>query len=271
VAVTRVGYVGLGNIGGPIARRLHEAGFDVAVWARRSVSVGPLAVCSSLVELAQRSDLLGICVLDDLAVLDVLTHDIISVMPRGAVIVIQSTVLPSTCEAVASIAQPCGINVIDAPVSGGSDGAARGELSLPVGGDADAVAKCSAMLEALGTYRYLGGLGSGQVTKICSNVLYSTHLGVALAAIEAGEAMGADPAALRSVLETTTARSFVIGRIPRLTRASTFEHSVGLLAKDRALFDRLCAEQGYDGSVLSNQAAHGLVALAEWVGRSWDA
>jgi 3-hydroxyisobutyrate dehydrogenase-like beta-hydroxyacid dehydrogenase len=109
--MSRVGYIGLGNIGAPIAERLIEVAFDVSLWARRSDALDrfadtPATLCSSAVELARRCDIVGLCVLDDAAVLDVLDDDVMAALRPGAVVVIQSTVLPSTCRLIAAKGRP---------------------------------------------------------------------------------------------------------------------------------------------------------------------
>jgi 3-hydroxyisobutyrate dehydrogenase len=126
------------------------------------------------------------------------------------------------------------------------------------------------MLDALGRWRRMGDLGSGQVTKICNNLLYSATLDVSLATLAAARALGSDPALVRDTLETATGRSFVLGRLPRQTNPTTIDHSVALLEKDRALFETLCDQEGYDASAILEVAGSGLAEIQKWNGHDWS-
>src|SRR5438093_3735174 len=130
--MTRVGFIGLGSQGGPMARRIVEGGFPLTIWARRPELVEPFAdtpasVASTPAELGAASDVVGICVMGDADVEDVLLRDdgVLLGMAAGGVVAIHSTIHPDTCRRVADEAARRDVAVIDAPVSG-RGGAAAG-------------------------------------------------------------------------------------------------------------------------------------------------
>ena len=140
--MTRVGFIGLGNQGTPIARRIVEHGHQLALWARRPESTAPFADTTATVvptpaDVGAASDVVGICVFTDADVQDVLlgSHGVLAGMAPGGVVAIHSTVLPDTCASLAQHAGERGIAVVDAPVSGGPAAAAAGRLLLMAGGD----------------------------------------------------------------------------------------------------------------------------------------
>jgi len=138
----RVGFVGLGDQGGPMARRIADAGFSTTVWARRPATLHPFAstpatIAASPADLGRTSDLVGVCVVNDDDVRAVLLgpDGVLAGMGPGSIIAIHSTVHPQTCREVADAARATGVSVIDAPVSGGGQVAAAGQLLVLVGGE----------------------------------------------------------------------------------------------------------------------------------------
>ena len=194
----RVGFIGLGSQGGPMARRIVEGGYETTLWARRHASLEPYAdtaakTAGSPAELAASSDLVCLCVVGDDDVKEVLEGEsgVLSGLAPGGIIAIHSTVHPNTCTDVAEVAAKRGVSVIDAAVSGGAPAVAEGTLLVMAGGDADVVERCRPVFA---TYAdpivHLGPLGSGQVTKILNNVLFTANLGSSISTLELGEALG---------------------------------------------------------------------------------
>ena len=145
----RVGFIGLGSQGAPMARRIVEGGYDLTLWARRPASVEPYAdtaakVAATPAELGAASDLVCLCVVGDDDVKQVLEGDtgVLAGMAPGGIIAIHSTVHPDTCREIAEAAGKLGISVIDAPVSGGAPAVEAGTLMVMVGGDEAEVEKC---------------------------------------------------------------------------------------------------------------------------------
>jgi 3-hydroxyisobutyrate dehydrogenase len=209
-----VGFVGLGSQGGPMARRIVEAGFPLLLWARRPEALAPYRDTSAqlvrdLAELGARSDHVGVCVLDDAGVREVVGA-LLSTMRAGSRIAIHSTIHPDTCIALAKQAAEREVAVIDAPVSGGGHGAAAGTLTVMVGGDVAAVDAARPVFETFsGLISHLGGVGAGQFAKLVNNSLMAANMALADAALGAGAACWR-----RSAFASTGA-----GRFRRFSRA----------------------------------------------------
>lgn len=186
----RAGFIGLGNIGKPMARRILDAGlpltvFDVAPAPLAELSAAGARTAASAAEVAATADVVGVCVRDDAEVRAVVLGDegISAGTPRGLVVAIHSTVLPRTVRDIAMLLEPRGISVVDACVTGGAAGAAQGKLTYMVGGDASLVEKCRAVFTTSAQrIVHTGPLGSGVSVKLCNNLM--TYLGF-LAAFEA--------------------------------------------------------------------------------------
>jgi 3-hydroxyisobutyrate dehydrogenase-like beta-hydroxyacid dehydrogenase len=217
----RVGFIGLGSQGAPMARRIVEGGYELTLWARRPTAVEPYAdtaakVATTPAELGAASDLVCLCVVGDDDVKQVLEGDtgVLAGLAPGGMIAIHSTVHPDTCREIAKLAADTGISVIDAPVSGGAPAASEGTLLVMVGGDEDVVEECRPVFA---TYAdpivHLGPLGSGQVAKILNNLLFSANLGSAISTLELGESLGVSRDKLCEVVNRGSATSKAIGSI----------------------------------------------------------
>jgi 3-hydroxyisobutyrate dehydrogenase len=255
----RIGFVGLGEIGTPMARRIVGAGWPLTVFARRpqalqALSDTPALIAASLQELGQRSDVVAICVYDDQQVLDVALGDgILCGLRRGAIIVVHSTVRRETCQRLAEAAAPLGVEVLDAPVSGGPDRASAGTLSVMVGGKQEVFDRCKPVLESIaGMLRLIGPLGSGQAAKTINNALYSAQGRLVDEAIAFGEKLGLDRRALIEMLQAGSSDSFVLRRYAVTAsldywvnqRGTAAGNVVNVLDKDVALYRGLAESAG---------------------------
>ncbi|MEV5831662.1 NAD(P)-dependent oxidoreductase [Spirillospora sp. NPDC052242] len=220
-AKARVGFVGLGSQGGPMARRIVEAGHPTTLWARRPDSLAPFAdtaakTAASPAAMAADCDVACVCVVDDAGVEQVVAGDdgILAGLAEGGVIVVHSTVHPDTCRRLADLAAARNVAVVDAPVSGGGPAAAEGRLLVMAGGDDAAVERCRPVFA---TYAdpivHLGPLGSGQLTKLLNNVLFTANLATAAGALSLGRSLGVDPARLAEVVAHGSGASFALGRV----------------------------------------------------------
>jgi 3-hydroxyisobutyrate dehydrogenase-like beta-hydroxyacid dehydrogenase len=217
----RVGFIGLGSQGGPMARRIAEGGFETTLWARRQASLEPYAdtpakTASSPAELAAASDLVCLCVVGDDDVREVLSGEsgVLAGLKPGGIVAIHSTIHPDTCRELAETAAAQGVTVIDAPVSGGAPAVEQGTLMVMVGGEDDVIEK---VRPVFATYSdavvHLGALGAGQVAKILNNLLFSANLGAAMSTLELGDALGIARDQLCEVLHRGSATSKAIGSI----------------------------------------------------------
>jgi 3-hydroxyisobutyrate dehydrogenase-like beta-hydroxyacid dehydrogenase len=206
--MTRVGFIGLGSQGAPMARRIVEAGYPLTIWARRAATVEPFkdtaaSVASTPAELGAASDIVGICVVADADVEDVLlgSDGVIAGMAPGGIVAIHSTIHPDSCRRLADQASEVGVAVIDAPVSGGGGAAAERKLLVMAGGEQERIARCRPVFE---TYSdpviHLGPIGSGQVAKLLNNLVFTAQIAVALETYSLGSGLGLDRAALAQVL-----------------------------------------------------------------------
>ncbi|MCV7226380.1 NAD(P)-dependent oxidoreductase [Mycolicibacterium komossense] len=217
----RVGFIGLGSQGGPMARAIVDAGLPLTLWARRPESLEPYAdtaakVAGSPAELAADSDLVCVCVVGDADVHELADGEngLLAGMAEGGIIAIHSTVHPDTCRELAEKAAAKGISVIDAPVSGGAPAVAERRLLVMVGGAGEHVERARPVFA---TYAdpvvHLGPLGAGQVAKILNNLLFSANLGSAMSLLELGEKLGIPRTKLCEVVARGSANSMALGSI----------------------------------------------------------
>jgi 3-hydroxyisobutyrate dehydrogenase-like beta-hydroxyacid dehydrogenase len=262
----RTGFIGLGSQGGPMARAMVEAGFPLTLWARRTESLEPYqdtgaAVAGSIAELGGACDHVAICVVDDAGVQQICA-ELIPAMAAGGRIVIHSTVHPTTCTALAAQAAARGVALIDAPVSGGGQGAAAKTLTVMVGGDDAAVAAARPVFEAFaGLIVHLGGVGSGQLAKLVNNSLMAAHVALAYQALEAGAALGIDRAAFVELVKASSGRSYGFEVASRLRTPVDFAHGAKLLAKDVRLFGEALGDR--PGFALFDQTTHNFLNQAQ--------
>lgn len=242
----KCGFVGLGSQGAPMARRMIDAGFDVTLWARRPAGLElfadtPAKSAASVAELGALADHVGICVVDDAGVREVAAA-LIPAMRQGSRIAIHSTVHPDTCTQLAEQASSRGIQLLDAPVSGGEPAAKAGALTVMVGGDADAFAAAKPVFESFGKLIvHLGAVGAGQKAKLINNALMAAHMALAHHAMQIGSKLQLDRAALVELIKSSSGRSFGFETYARLPTPQAFAHGGALLAKDVRLLGALQA------------------------------
>jgi 3-hydroxyisobutyrate dehydrogenase len=245
--LSKIGFIGLGSQGAPMARRIIDAGYPVTLWARRPDSLVPFAdtpaeTAASIAELGARTEHVGICVVDDAGVSQV-CDQLIPAMRPGGRIAIHSTVHPKLCVALSALASARGLSLIDAPVSGGGPGAAAGTLTVMVGGGEEAVAAARPIFATFaGLILRLGGVGAGQTAKLVNNALMAAHVAMAHHAMAAAAALGLDRAALADIVKISSGRSYGFEVYARLPSPSAFAHGAKLLAKDVRLLGEVLGE-----------------------------
>jgi len=247
----KVGFIGLGSQGGPMARRITEAGYPVVLWARRAESLAPFsdtaaARAATIAELGAQTQHVGICVVDDAGVRQV-CDELIPAMRPGGRIAIHSTVHPKLCMALAQEAAAHRLSLIDAPVSGGGPAAAAGTLTVMVGGDEEAVAAARPIFQTFaGTIVHLGAVGAGQMAKLVNNALMAAHVALAHHALAAASTLGLHRAALVELVKASSGRSFGFEVYARLPNPAAFRHGAQLLVKDvRLLGEALGADPSF--------------------------
>ncbi|MBK9713737.1 MAG: NAD(P)-dependent oxidoreductase [Kouleothrix sp.] len=196
----RVGFIGLGIMGRGMSRNLLKAGFPLTVWNRTASRADELvaegaAAAASPAEVAARSDIIIICVSDTPDVEQVVLGErgVIEGAAAGALVVDMSTISPQATQAIAAKLGERGVRMLDAPMSGGSEGAARGTLSIMVGGDAADVERATPVFEAMGkTITHVGGSGAGQTVKLVNQILVVGNMLAAAEALLFAQAGGVD-------------------------------------------------------------------------------
>ena len=175
----RIGFIGLGIMGRPMARNLLKAGYHLAVWNRSRPGIDALAgegasPASSAEDVARRSDVVVTMVTDSADVEQVALgpEGIMDGGHAGLVHIDMSTISPAVTRRIASRLAEKGIEMLDAPVSGGETGAQAGTLSIMVGGKEETLQRCRPVLEALGrTIVHCGPSGAGQTVKLCNQIV----------------------------------------------------------------------------------------------------
>jgi 3-hydroxyisobutyrate dehydrogenase len=175
----RVGFIGLGIMGKGMARNLLKKGFDLTVWNRTASKMDDIVqegakAANSPADLAAQCEVVILCVSDTPDVEAVLLGEngVIHGVQEGTLVVDCSTISPIKTKEFADRLAEKGVHMLDAPISGGSEGAANGTLSIMVGGDADQVERATPFLEAMGkTITHVGGNGAGQMVKLVNQIL----------------------------------------------------------------------------------------------------
>jgi 3-hydroxyisobutyrate dehydrogenase len=268
-----VGFVGLGDIGEPMARRVIDAGFPVTLWARREASLEPFhdvefKRAASLFDLAQGSDVVEVCVFDEDDLRDVVLGDggILAGIPRGGIILVHSTVSVEFALELESICRAYGIIVMDAPVGGSRDRAVSGQLSVMAGGPKDSFETVRPILEAFGSHvDYLGPTGSGLKMKALNQALLMANVTNAAFALGIGRKLGLDRAATEKVLRSSSGGSgglnTLVGRI--LVDPKFADLIEDMSVKDLAVFDALCQSSGVDAGELREISARSARAIKQ--------
>ncbi|WP_104473228.1 3-hydroxyisobutyrate dehydrogenase [Acinetobacter indicus] len=210
----KIAFIGLGNMGGSMAQNLLKAGHQVFGYDLSETALAHFAqaggvVCQSPQDAAQQASVVVTMLPAAQHVRTVYLGEqgILKVLPAGSLCIDSSTIDPKTIQDVAAAAQARQIQVCDAPVSGGTLGAKEGTLTFMVGGDAATFEAVKPVLGAMGkNLVHCGAIGTGQVAKICNNLI----LGISMTAVAEGMALGVklgiDPQALAGVINSSSGR-----------------------------------------------------------------
>lgn len=214
----RIGFVGLGVMGRPMALRLLRAGHRVAVWARRPEATAPLAAAGAAVladpaAVGRESEVVFTIVTYGRDVEQVVFGEggLAAGMAPGTVLVDMSTIAPGLARDLAGRLAAQGVHMLDAPVSGGGAGAEAGTLAIMAGGDAAVLERVRPLFEVLGrTLVHVGGNGTGQVAKACNQMVMVAAIEAAAEAMRLAAAAGVDPEKVRQALAGGSAGSRVL-------------------------------------------------------------
>ncbi|NIJ70636.1 3-hydroxyisobutyrate dehydrogenase [Xanthomonas sp. 60] len=214
--MSRIAFIGLGNMGGPMAANLVKAGHTVRVFdlvpaaLQAAVDAGAHAATSALDTLTDAEVVISMLPASRHVEGVYLGEDgILADIPAGALLIDCSTIAPAVARKVAEAAAARGLQMLDAPVSGGTAGATAGTLTFIVGGEADALERARAVLQAMGrNIFHVGASGAGQVAKLCNNMALGVIMAVTGESIALGVAHGLDPKVLSDMMAVSTGRSW---------------------------------------------------------------
>ncbi len=223
----KIGFIGLGRMGKPIAVNIAKAGFDLTVYDLREEPCSELAslgarVASSARQVAELSDIVEIIVVDDAQAEQVVAgaQGVIHGAHPGLIVALHSTLLPATVRKLAAMCSDKGVEVLDAPVSGGQKGAEDRQLCYMVGGEAKLLEKCRPVFDTSASHIFhLGELGTGAMAKMLIQVVVGLNMLAAHECEVLCDKTGLDFKSLEDVLHVSAGQSFVgdpwLGRFKR--------------------------------------------------------
>ena len=214
----QIAFIGLGNMGGPMAINLHKAGhsvkaFDLSADALAKVKAEGVQIAASAQEAVQGAEAI-------VTMLPASQHveglflgngNLLASIAKGTLVIDSSTIAAATSQKVAKAAEAAGIDFIDAPVSGGTGGAIAGTLTFMVGGTPPALERARPLLEKMGANIFhAGAVGAGQTAKICNNMLLGILMVGTSEAIALGVANGLDPKVLSEIMRRSSGGNWAL-------------------------------------------------------------
>jgi 2-hydroxy-3-oxopropionate reductase len=278
MATETVGFVGLGIMGGPMAENLLDAGYDVVGHNRSDEPVEELEAsggegATSPKEVAERADVVITCLPDSPVVEEIVRGDegVLDGLEDGMVVVDMSTISPTVTEDLAEAIAERGAAMLDAPISGGEEGAIEGTLSIMVGGDESVFEDCRELFEVMGsTVTHCGPNGAGQTTKACNQIVVAAQMvGVSEALVFAHRA-GADLEAVVEAISGGAAGCWTLdNRAPNMIQG---EFDPGFFASYQYKDLRIATDAGeaFGSPMPQTSVAHELYKAMETTGRGRD-
>ena len=259
----KIGFIGLGNMGGPMARRLAGAGYKLAVYdaskdaVQKFAADTPCDTPATLADLARSCRVVITMLPDGYIVRNVLLGNdgVASALAKGSILIDMSSSSPvGTRETAADLAK-LGFPLIDAPVSGGVRKAIDGTLAIMAGGDAALIEDCRDLLSTMGKVFVAGGVGCGHAMKSLNNFLSAVNLATAAEAVIAGERFGLDPKVMIEIFNASTGKNSATDhKYPAFILSRTFNSGffTGLMAKDLRLALELAQSTNSPSKLLSD-------------------
>lgn len=272
VAMPAVGWVGLGDQGLPMAAAVAGAGFPLHAWARRPTSLDGLNDVAHVRHedvdaLAAASDIVAVCVGTDDDVMHLISGGLLDGLRPGSILVNHGTGTPGNAVRFAEACAAAGVEVLDAPVSGGRPAAVERRLTTMVGGSQSAAQRCRPVFASFSRHVvHLGGPGSGQTAKLFNNALMILNQASIADTFELAVAFGMDPVALFEVLKLGSAASTVLSLFNTMITPDTVEHLAQVEALDLDLFDTAMRDAGIDAAAVTARAMSGADRLSGVVG-----
>jgi 3-hydroxyisobutyrate dehydrogenase len=239
---TTIGFVGLGNMGGPMVDNLVKAGysvrgFDVSEEARKAVDGSGATIVGAVTEVAQGADGVVLMLPNSKIVRSVLLDEgLLDAITPGTLLLDMSSSAPTDTREISSTIAQRGVHFVDAPVSGGVRGARAGSLTIVGGGEDGDVESARPLLEVVGARAlHVGGIGAGHALKALNNLLSAATLIATSEAVEAGRRFGLDPAVMIDAFNTSSGRSYSTEhKFPDFVLPGTYDDgfNINLMVKD---------------------------------------
>ena len=212
----KLAFLGLGLMGRPMARHLIDAGYLVCLYNRNPEKLAPFEhttahVCHDPAEAVRDADMVIAMVSDGMAVADLLERQgVAAAMKQGALFIDMSSIRPEEARRHAGLLDAYGIDVLDAPVSGGTKGAEEARLAIMAGGTESAFQRAKPVFEVLGRAVHVGPPGTGQLCKLANQMIVGITIGAVAEAMLLVQKGGASPAAMRAALKGGFADSTIL-------------------------------------------------------------
>ncbi len=212
----KIAFIGIGNMGRPMALNLHKAGFEVKCFDLSANAVAAaqkegLKVETNVAQCVSQAEIV-ITMLPASKHVEELylgSGNLLELVNKNSLLIDSSTIAPESARKVINEAQRRGFEMIDAPVSGGTGGAAAGTLTFMVGGKKESLEKARPALEKMGKKIFhAGDAGAGQVAKVCNNMLLAIHMIGSCEALNLGKACGMDPKVLSDILMQSSGKNW---------------------------------------------------------------
>ncbi|MBO0723431.1 MAG: NAD(P)-dependent oxidoreductase [Blastocatellia bacterium] len=281
--VSKVGFVGLGIMGAPMARNLLRAGFNLTVstrtpgkaekFALENEALGNLKAAGSAAEVAAASEVVISIVTDSPDVVAVARGEkgIFAAAKPGTIIIDMSTISPQVTRELAEEARTKGLHWLDAPVSGGEKGAIEGTLTIMVGGDPEALERARPVLGAMGKrITHFGPAGTGQSAKLCNQIMTAVNLLSVCEAMTFGAKAGLDLATLHQALTGGAANSWALDILGKKMIERDFKPAFMVRLQQKDLRLVLEAADANHTALPAASLAHQLLAAVEAEGRGDD-
>ena len=264
-----VGFIGLGIMGLPMARNLLRAGFPVIAW-NRTVSKVALAegaqAATSPADVAARADIVVVCVTATADVEAVIEGDAgaLEGLRPGAIVIDMSTISPDVTRRLAARIRERGGDYLDAPVSGGEQGAINGTLSIMVGGEASTLERARPVFEAMGQRITLcGPVGAGQTVKLCNQIAVCLNNLAMAEALVFCQQSGVDPAVMIEAISAGAAGSWQISNLAAKIVARDFAPGFKVSLQQKDLRLALEAADGVHAPLAGVSLVHKLLGVVE--------
>ena len=262
--IRTVGFIGIGNMGGPMAANLVKGGYQVVVYdldakrAQQAASGIGAKSAATLAELGKQVDAIVTMLPTGKEVRACLLETeggaLAANLPKGAILMDMSSADPVGTRATHAELARRGLAFVDAPVSGGVPRAKDGSLAIMIGGDAAAVAAAKPVLAKMGQRLFeVGGPGNGHAMKALNNFVAGTSFIAVSEALLVGEKFGLDPATMIDIMNVSTGKSFNTEHVAKqhvVSRQFASGFALGLLAKDVGIADALAKALGVDSPLI---------------------